>query len=353
MKRAACCGLLALLAASDASAQVSFFIGANASGADGPFIAALSAPATTFTFEAYSNFQEIDRLSSAIDLSLVGPGGEVRSSTARVFFSSAFNAPGRVSGGALLGSTSTAWGQFRLDFDTPVEGVGGWLYDDGSGVLNHARLTVIDALGNSFTSDIVDGNPSPAHGIDGFVGAVSCQGIIAAVFESYDTNPFAWTSSHELDNVRVGRNVAAALPHTNRPCPGSSLTLTAAAPGATTFQWRHNGVELSGENGATLTLATVSGANDGVYDCVVDAGIGVCGGNVIAPARVIVCRADLTCDAAVDDADFVVFAGAYNLLVCDDPVMPVGCLADLNADTFVDDSDFVLFAGAYNTLLCP
>lgn len=353
MKRSACCGLFALLAASGASAQVSFFIGANASGADGSFLAALSAPATTFAFEAYSNFEEIDRLSPAIDLSLVGPGGEVRSAAARVFFSGAFNAPGRVSGGALLGSTNTAWGQFRLDFDAPVEGVGGWLFDDGSGVLNHARLTVIDTLGNSFTSDIVDGNPSPAHGIEGFVGAVSCQGIVAAVFESYDTSPFAWTSSHELDNVRVGRNLAAVLPHTSRPCPGSSLMLTASVPGATTFQWRHNGVDLAGESGSTLTLAAVTGASDGVYDCVVDAGLGVCGGNVTAPARVVVCRADLTCDAAVDDADFVVFAAAYNLLVCDDPAMPAGCPADLNSDTVVDDTDFVLFAGAYNTLLCP
>jgi hypothetical protein len=33
--------------------------------------------------------------------------------------------------------------------------------------------------------------------------------------------------------------------------------------------------------------------------------------------------------------------------------MPAGCPADLNADLFVDDSDFVLFATAYNELLCP
>lgn len=353
MKRAVRCGVLSLLAASSASAQMSFFIGGNVSGADGPFLAALSAPATTFTFDSYSNFQEIDRIAPAIDLSLVGPGGELRSSTARVFFSSAFNAPGRVHAGALLGSTSSGWGQFRLDFDAPAEAVGGWLYDDGSGIRNHARLTVIDALGNSFTSDIVDANPSTAHGIDGFVGAVSCAGIVAAIFESYDSAPFAWNSSHELDNVRVGRSIAAALPHTSRPCPGSSLTLTAAAPGATTFQWRHNGVELSGENGPTLTLSGVTGADDGIYDCVVDAGTGACGAIATAPARVIICRADLSCDASVDDADFVLFAAAYNLLVCDDPAMPVDCPADLNADTLVDDADFVLFAGAYNALLCP
>lgn len=353
MRSAVRCGLCAVLMASSASAQVSFFIGGNAVGSDGPFFAALSAPATTFTFDSYSNFQEIDRLSPAIDLALVGPSGELRSSTARVFFSGAFNAPGRVNAGALLGSTATAWGQFRLDFEVPVEGVGGWLYDDGSGIRNHARLTVIDAAGNSFTSNIVDANTTPAHGIDGFVGAVGCGGIVAAIFESYDTDPFAWTSAHELDNVHVGRNVAAALPHTSRPCPGSSLTLTAAAPGATTFQWRRNGVELPGEIAATLTIASVSGVDEGVYDCVVDAGLGECGGSATAPARVIVCRADLTCDASVDDADFVVFAGAYNLLVCDDPEMPLGCPADLNGDAVVDDSDFVLFASAYNTLVCP
>ena len=55
----------------------------------------------------------------------------------------------------------------------------------------------------------------------------------------------------------------------------------------------------------------------------------------------------------VDDADFVVFAAAYNLLLCSDPAMASGCPADLNKDGVVDDADFVLFAAAYNELLCP
>lgn len=65
------------------------------------------------------------------------------------------------------------------------------------------------------------------------------------------------------------------------------------------------------------------------------------------------CRADLNGDNAVDDADFVLFAAAYNILDCADPGMPAGCPADLNGDGFVDDADFVLFAAAYNELLCP
>lgn len=70
---------------------------------------------------------------------------------------------------------------------------------------------------------------------------------------------------------------------------------------------------------------------------------------VSAPA----CPGDLTSDGFVDDADFVVFAAAYNLLVCVDPLMPPGCPADLNGDASVDDTDFVLFATAYEALVCP
>ncbi|MBL8875826.1 MAG: hypothetical protein JNM86_08535 [Phycisphaerae bacterium] len=63
--------------------------------------------------------------------------------------------------------------------------------------------------------------------------------------------------------------------------------------------------------------------------------------------------ADLTGDSVVDDADFVQFAGAYNLLDCADSAMPANCPADLTADGFVDDADFVLFVAAYDALVCP
>lgn len=70
-------------------------------------------------------------------------------------------------------------------------------------------------------------------------------------------------------------------------------------------------------------------------------------------ADLLICAADFNCDHQVDDSDFVLFAAAYDLLVCDDPFMPAGCPADMNKDGFVDDTDFVLFAAAYDTLLCP
>lgn len=65
------------------------------------------------------------------------------------------------------------------------------------------------------------------------------------------------------------------------------------------------------------------------------------------------CPGDLNADGQVDDTDFVLFAGAYDRLLCSDPGMPAGCPSDLNADTLVDDADFVLFAGAYDALACP
>ena len=68
---------------------------------------------------------------------------------------------------------------------------------------------------------------------------------------------------------------------------------------------------------------------------------------------VTLCAGDLNGDNLVDDSDFVLFVGAYNILDCADPAMPVGCPADLNNDGFVDDSDFVQFVASYDLLVCP
>ncbi|MBX3390759.1 MAG: hypothetical protein KF691_15025 [Phycisphaeraceae bacterium] len=62
---------------------------------------------------------------------------------------------------------------------------------------------------------------------------------------------------------------------------------------------------------------------------------------------------DLTGDGFVNDEDFVLFASAYNLLLCIDPAMPAGCPSDINKDGLVDDSDFLFFASAYDALICP
>ncbi len=77
------------------------------------------------------------------------------------------------------------------------------------------------------------------------------------------------------------------------------------------------------------------------------------GSAVIATGAAVPCPGDLNHDNQVDDADFVIFANAYDILDCADPAMPAGCPADLNGDGAVDDADFVIFVNAYNALLCP
>ncbi len=70
-------------------------------------------------------------------------------------------------------------------------------------------------------------------------------------------------------------------------------------------------------------------------------------------AAFVACPADLNGDSQVDDADFAIFAIAYDLFACSAPGMPAGCPSDLNTDTFVEDADFVIFATAYDAFLCP
>lgn len=65
------------------------------------------------------------------------------------------------------------------------------------------------------------------------------------------------------------------------------------------------------------------------------------------------CIADLNTDGLVDDADFSIFAPAYNLLDCEDAAMSSGCPADINHDGMVDDTDFSFFVVAYDALICP
>lgn len=93
-----------------------------------------------------------------------------------------------------------------------------------------------------------------------------------------------------------------------------------------------------------LTLSIDEGGDGGDGWSIDFLTVGITGGT---------CQGDLNSDGFVDDADFVIFVAAYNILDCADSGMPSGCPADFNADGFVDDSDFVLFVSAYNELVCP
>lgn len=153
------------------------------------------------------------------------------------------------------------------------------------------------------------------------------------------------------------------------------LSLTAAGTGPFAYQWQWKaaaavpawipvaeGTNSGGSrtftalnsSGPALTVRFYQQLDPGLpfaeFRCIVS---NSCGSATSVTAQLKVCWADLNCDLQVDDADFVLFASAYNLLECSDPNMPPRCPSDLDFNGLVDDADFGMFATAYDALSCP
>ncbi len=145
------------------------------------------------------------------------------------------------------------------------------------------------------------------------------------------------------------QNQTVAATHT------AIFSVSGSSPGLH-YLWLRNGVgmsdggRISGTHSPTLSIASATAFDVASYRAkVTDA----CGLNVISSAATltVTCTADLNGNGLVDDADFSIFAVAYDDLLCDPA--PAACAADLNADGFVDDVDFGIFVVAYNELICP
>ena len=61
-------------------------------------------------------------------------------------------------------------------------------------------------------------------------------------------------------------------------------------------------------------------------------------------------RKHFDADELVLDSDFLLFAAAYDTVLC--PSAPDPCDADLTLDGLVDDTDFLVFVSAYNHVFC-
>ena len=139
------------------------------------------------------------------------------------------------------------------------------------------------------------------------------------------------------------------------------VALTAKGAGPIAYKWRRDGIPLVdgttpwgsviyGADSSYITIVNSRDADSGLYSCRLS---NDCDTTFSDGARYSVCSADFNCDKIVEDSDFVIFASAYNLLLCTDPAMPYRCPADINGDGLVDDFDFVKFAFAYDQLTCP
>jgi len=205
--------------------------------------------------------------------------------------------------------------------------------------------------------------------VDWFTG--SCGGTLVGTGNPLDVTPATTTTyfaraRRTSDNavsatcastsVTVNPNpVAPTLASLNRDniCKYDSgnIVLSVTGGSGTTIRW------FSGSCGGALVgtgngLSIASPTSSTVYFARWETSCGVSSCASVT-FHIRNCPADLTCDAQVDDSDFVVFLAAYNLLACSDPAMPAGCPSDLNGDGFVDDADFVIFLAGYTALICP
>ncbi|MFO0861129.1 MAG: hypothetical protein U0570_11270 [Phycisphaerales bacterium] len=129
------------------------------------------------------------------------------------------------------------------------------------------------------------------------------------------------------------------------PLADGSTQLAFGVPGGIVSGSGAQGMMISAAPGKTLKLA-----HNTRYKCRV---FNVCTFTDSPLGVVNICLGDLNCDGGVDDTDFAIFALAYDLLDCNDPLMPANCGADINGDGVVDDADFSLFCNAYNDFVCP
>jgi hypothetical protein len=211
--------------------------------------------------------------------------------------------------------------------------------------------------------------------------AVAAAPTITQVYLAGTNTPVSFTISSAMNNNYglptdprdgLGTPCRPALDlqpmNVSAPAGGSfTLQINATAPadgGPLTYIWRRgvavltdgptvNGSTISGSNSGVLQITNVSPLDAGDYEVLV---LNSCGVVLSATAVVTVtapCPADLSNDGLVDDADFSVFAVAYDVLDCADPAMPSGCPADLTSDGLVNDDDFQSFIVAYNAVLCP
>jgi len=284
--------------------------------------------------------------------------------------------------------------------------VGSYFFDNtlSSSVPGAPDMTAIDPLGlNSFGMDVVFGRNRSVYHVDGNATPVAQQAGLSLVAGGL-VNPFNYSVEMVIKFDERDNAWRLILDNHNRLSdlglylsPAKRVNVYNTSPSGTTTLLRGNFFHLvmTVQTGSpfssvttyvngTLQFSVVTGIMDLVNnqnlggilhifaDNVQSGGQGEFSDASIAAFRLYdgtltsadaeqlfaefsapACPCDLNIDALVDDADFVIFAAAYNILDCTDPAMDPGCPADFTRDGTVDDQDFVTFVAAYNDVLCP
>lgn len=248
-------------------------------------------------------------------------------------------------------ANATSLADSQADF-SGVQGQGGWYYGFYEGTLNPSGFQQFPLFG-VFTSNTWSRSANAPGGYWTFMSDIGGHpsGIQGASGRQPVIN---WAVRRFVFAAGGTVVVSGQLKKANQAC-GSGVIGHIFVNGAEVWTQTIQGNDLVG---VSYSLQLCLPANS-VIDWAIDPRNGeeTCDYSVFS-ATIIAdnsapCPGDFTCDGQVDDADFLAFQQAYNILDCADAAMPPGCPADLNGDGFVDDADFVLFVDAYNELVCP
>lgn len=184
----------------------SYFIGPGDSPTgDQAWLDAAGSEYTEEDFESHAGILEHFSAGDAtVTVGLAGIGGAVTGARILTGYFGTNSAAGTVYGRALVNAdaTNSVHSRMTFAFSPAVNGFGAWIFDDyGQGDQNF-HLVVTDVHGQQHTSPPLAATGQGMGGVEGFLGVVAPEGIVAATIVSrvQDTEV---TSYFEVDHVHV------------------------------------------------------------------------------------------------------------------------------------------------------
>ncbi|MBK8609501.1 MAG: FG-GAP repeat protein [Chitinophagaceae bacterium] len=162
--------------------------------------------------------------------------------------------------------------------------------NSGLGIINAAGFTVGQGISyqwqysnDNFVTNInnLTGQTNPASATTGVITSTTYYRLKVTC----TTGPTTAYSTIAIIAVNLPTTIAAQ-PVSQTVCNGSNVVFSVTASGtALTYQWRKNGINISGANAATYTISNVATADAGNYDVLVS---GSCGNMTTASASLSV-----------------------------------------------------------------
>ncbi|PLX00651.1 MAG: hypothetical protein C0594_15455 [Marinilabiliales bacterium] len=100
---------------------------------------------------------------------------------------------------------------------------------------------------------------------------ISDEGDYICYISTFCTNLVSDTASLELKDININQQ-----PEDLTLCLGNDASFSVSADGyMNSYQWQHNGTDITGENNATLNLENIAQNNQGIYNCSISNECGV------------------------------------------------------------------------------